>query len=147
MTLISTQPFPSPLRIHLILRSPHRTGNTSRCARSIFVGPNSPVLISNFPVSGNVYTHSSPNRRFNHPQGYYRANHALARIARQISNLFWKPLIESDGIPLDMLRMVMDALYDWKAAYLHHVGVSGGLKGDFIGAISACRPNLCPLSL
>lgn len=38
--------------------------------------------------------------------------------------------------------MVMDALYDWKIAFLQHVGVSGGLKGDFIGAISACRSNL-----
>ena len=32
----------------------------------------------------------------------------------------------------------MDLLYDWKASFLQHVGVSGGLKGDFIGAISAC---------
>lgn len=32
----------------------------------------------------------------------------------------------------------MDLLYDWKATFLQHVGVSGGLKGDFIGAISAC---------
>lgn len=73
--------------------------------------------------------------------GYYRANHALARIARQISKLFWKPIIELDGIPLDTLQTVMDLLYDWKASFLHHVGVAGGLKGDFIGAISACATD------
>lgn len=84
----------------------------------------------------------------NHLQGYYRANHALARIARQISKLFWKPLIEIDGIPLETLQMVMDALYDWKVAFLQHVGVSGGgIKGDFIGAISACWSNLSSLSV
>ncbi|KAF9651348.1 hypothetical protein BDM02DRAFT_3163392 [Thelephora ganbajun] len=73
--------------------------------------------------------------------GYYRANHALARIARQISKLFWKPLIEIDGIPMDTLQMVMEHLYDWKATFLQLVGVSGGLKGDFIGAISACASD------
>jgi hypothetical protein len=52
--------------------------------------------------------------------------------------LFWKPLIELDGIPLDTLQTVMDLLHDWKDSFLSHVGVSGGLKGDFIGAISAC---------
>ena len=78
----------------------------------------------------------------NHSKGYYRANHALARIARQISKLLWKPLIESEGIPLDTLQMVMDALFDWKTSFLQHVGASGGPKGDFIGAISACRSNL-----
>lgn len=85
--------------------------------------------------------HFSPTQRLNNSQGYYRANHALARIARQISKLFWKPLIEIDGIPLETLQIVMDALYDWKAAFLQHIGVSGGLKGDFIGAISACSSD------
>jgi len=73
--------------------------------------------------------------------GYYRANHALSRVARQISKLFWKPVIELDGIPLDTLQTVMDLLYDWKTKFLQHVGVSGGLKGDFIGAISACASD------
>lgn len=35
----------------------------------------------------------------------------------------------------------MDALYGWKAAFLQRVGVSCGIKGDFIGAISACWSN------
>lgn len=83
-----------------------------------------------------------------HSQGYYRANHALSRIARQISKLFWKPVIELDGIPLDTLQTVMDLLYDWKASFLHHVGVSGGgLTGDFIGAISACWSISLPFIL
>ena len=38
----------------------------------------------------------------------------------------------------------MDALFDWKTTFLQHVGASGGPKGDFIGAISACRSNLFP---
>lgn len=36
---------------------------------------------------------------------------------------------------------------DWKNAHLHRVGVSGGLNGDFIGAISACWFSLSPLPL
>lgn len=35
----------------------------------------------------------------------------------------------------------MNLLYDWKTEYLQHVGASGGLKGDFIGAISACASD------
>jgi hypothetical protein len=89
-------------------------------------------------VFGTAHTRSSLTQRLKHLQGYYRANHALSRIARQISKLLWKPSIESDGIPLDTLQLVMDLLYEWKATFLQHVGVSGGLKGDFIGAISAC---------
>ena len=85
-----------------------------------------------------VFARFSPTQPLNYLKGYYRANHALARIARQISKLFWKPLIELDGIPLETLQMVMDALYDWKASHLQHVGASGAPKGDFIGAISAC---------
>jgi hypothetical protein len=91
-----------------------------------------------------VYIRFSPTQYLNHSQGYYRANHALSRIARQISKLSWKPSIESDGIPLDTLHMVMDALYDWKNAFLKHVGASGDPKGDFIGAISACGSDLSP---
>jgi len=101
--------------------------------------------MSNLSVSGTVFTRFSPSQHLNHTQGYYRANHALATIARKISKLFWKPLIESDGIPLDTLQTVMDALHDWKTAFLQHVGVSGGLKGDFISAISACWSSLSPL--
>lgn len=54
-------------------------------------------------------------------------------------------MIENDGIPLDTLQTVMDSLYDWKSAFLHDVGVSGGIKGDFIGAISACGSDLFSL--
>jgi len=43
--------------------------------------------------------------------------------------------------------MVMDSLHEWKSTYLKDVGVSGGLKGDFIGAISACWFNTFPPSL
>jgi len=51
-------------------------------------------------------------------------------------------LIEIDGIPLETLQIVLDTLYDWKTEFLQHIGVSGGLKGDFIGAISACSFDL-----
>lgn len=75
--------------------------------------------------------------------GYYRAAHALARIARQIARNFWKPVVESDGASLESIRSLMEALYHWKAMYLAKVGVPSNFQAewDFISAISACASD------
>lgn len=139
MILISIRPPQSPLRTRQMTpRGSHRIGNILKyviniCQQKPFVPDIPPVSFwyNAYPL---IY-HATSETFW---QGYYRANHALARIARQISKLFWKPLIELDGIPLDTLQTVMDLLYDWKGSFLQHVGASAGPKGDFIGAISAC---------
>jgi hypothetical protein len=76
----------------------------------------------------------------NPSKGWYRAAHAQARIARQISKQFWKPVVEADGIPIDTLMTLMQSLYGWKDQYLAKVGVPSNFQAewDFMSAISAC---------
>ncbi|OCH88689.1 hypothetical protein OBBRIDRAFT_795009 [Obba rivulosa] len=75
--------------------------------------------------------------------GYYRAAHALARIARQMSRQLWRPATESDGIPHDVLRNIMTQLVDWREEYLQHVGVPSNFEAewDFVSAVSACASD------
>ncbi|KZT64930.1 hypothetical protein DAEQUDRAFT_569812 [Daedalea quercina L-15889] len=75
--------------------------------------------------------------------GYYRASHALARIARQMSRQLWRPATESDGIPLDILNNFMNLLNDWRDEYLHHVGVPNNFDSgwDFVSAVTACASD------
>lgn len=56
-------------------------------------------------------------------QGYYRAAHALARTARQMSRQLWKPATEADGLPFDILYTFFKALTEWRDDYLRAVGV------------------------
>ena len=76
-------------------------------------------------------------------QGYYRANHALARIARSMSKNLWRPASEAEGIPYAILCSVVAQIYEWRDQYLHQVGVppNSAANWDFISAISACK---CP---
>ncbi|TBU45011.1 hypothetical protein BD309DRAFT_861086 [Dichomitus squalens] len=73
-------------------------------------------------------------------QGYYRAAHALARIARQMSRQLWRPATESDGVPLDVLAGFMAMLTDWSKDHLQHVGVPSNFEAewDFVSAVTAC---------
>ena len=73
-------------------------------------------------------------------QGYYRAAHALARIARQMSRQLWRPATESDGIPLDVLTGFMNMLTEWSKDHLQHVGVPSNFEAewDFVSAVTAC---------
>ncbi|KDQ62585.1 hypothetical protein JAAARDRAFT_465069 [Jaapia argillacea MUCL 33604] len=72
--------------------------------------------------------------------GYYRASHALARISRQISRQFWRPITESDGIPCDVLCQFISLLSEWRDQYLLKVGIPSNFQAewDFVSAVSAC---------
>ena len=76
-------------------------------------------------------------------QGYYRAAHALARIARQMSRQLWRPATESDGIPLEVLTTFMEQLSEWRDEHLNRVGVPTNMKAewDFVSAVTACEPR------
>ncbi|KAI9061327.1 hypothetical protein FKP32DRAFT_1613112 [Trametes sanguinea] len=78
-----------------------------------------------------------------HPQGYYKAAHALARIARQMARQLWRPATESDGIPADVLTTIMDMLNEWREEYLQHVGVPTAFPAawDFVSAVTACASD------
>ncbi|KAI0632440.1 hypothetical protein C8Q77DRAFT_924437 [Trametes polyzona] len=75
--------------------------------------------------------------------GYYRAAHALARIARQMSRQLWRPATESDGIPIDVLTNFMTLLNEWRDEHLQHVGVPTNFEAewDFVSAVTACASD------
>ncbi|KAM6494197.1 hypothetical protein JOM56_010558 [Amanita muscaria] len=76
-------------------------------------------------------------------EGYYRAAHSLARTARKMSRHLWKPVVESDGIPYDILCTFSQELLQWRNEYLQLVGVPNGLVGDwdFVSAVSCCASD------
>jgi hypothetical protein len=73
--------------------------------------------------------------------GYYRAAHALARIARQMARQLWRPATDSDGMPFDDLSNFKSALGDWRDQYLSQVGASSNFSADwdFVSAVAACK--------
>ncbi|THH09528.1 hypothetical protein EW145_g1941 [Phellinidium pouzarii] len=75
--------------------------------------------------------------------GYYRAAHALARIARHMSKQLWRPSTESDGIPFDALCNIVSGLNDWREEHLPRVGVPSDFESewDFVSAVSACASD------
>ncbi|KAI5120761.1 hypothetical protein M0805_004725 [Coniferiporia weirii] len=75
--------------------------------------------------------------------GYYRAAHALARIARHMSKQLWRPSTESDGIPFDALCNIVNSLNDWRDEHLPRVGVPSDFESewDFVSAVSACASD------
>ncbi|KAL7280160.1 hypothetical protein ACG7TL_006579 [Trametes sanguinea] len=84
-------------------------------------------------------------------EGYYKAAHALARIARQMARQLWRPATESDGIPADVLTTIMDMLNEWRDEYLQHVGVPTAFPAawDFVSAVTACgssSPQRAPVA-
>ncbi|KAK7469120.1 hypothetical protein VKT23_003611 [Stygiomarasmius scandens] len=69
--------------------------------------------------------------------GYYRAAHSLARTARQMSRQLWRPITDSDGIPLHYLCQFGTALRTWRDNYLARVGVPKTYEGwDFVTTVS-----------
>ena len=76
-------------------------------------------------------------------QGYYRAAHALARIARQMSRQLWRPATESDGVPIEVVTNFMALLNEWRDEHLQHVGVPSNFEAewDFVSAVSACTSH------
>jgi len=75
--------------------------------------------------------------------GYYRAAHALARIARQIARQLWRPATDSDGMNADVVAGFIAALSDWKDKYLLKVGVPSNFEADwdFVSVVSACASD------
>ncbi|KAH9161152.1 hypothetical protein EDB89DRAFT_2032283 [Lactarius sanguifluus] len=76
-------------------------------------------------------------------EGYYRAAHALARISRHMSKNLWIPTTDSDGVPVEVLRGIMQRLNEWRAQYLPRVGVPTDFDAewDFVSAVSACASD------
>ncbi|KAJ7784676.1 hypothetical protein B0H16DRAFT_1709374 [Mycena metata] len=76
-------------------------------------------------------------------EGYYRAAHALARVARQMSRNLWRPVTDSDGVSFDVLYMLTTALSAWRDEYLTVVGVPSNFEGewDFVSAVSSCASD------
>ncbi|KAJ7857696.1 hypothetical protein B0H14DRAFT_2352091, partial [Mycena olivaceomarginata] len=76
-------------------------------------------------------------------EGYYRAAHALARVARQMSRNLWRPVTDADGVPFDVLYMLTTALSSWRDEYLTVVGVPSNFEGewDFVSAVSSCASD------
>lgn len=74
-------------------------------------------------------------------QGYYRASHALARIARQMARLLWKPATDCDGLPYEDLNRYIIALSEWRDQHLEKVGLPKNFNTgwDFISVVSACE--------
>ncbi|KAJ7644050.1 hypothetical protein FB45DRAFT_999277 [Roridomyces roridus] len=76
--------------------------------------------------------------------GYYRAAHALARIARQMSRNLWRPITDSDGVAFDMLYMLTTSLSEWRDEHLQTVGVPRDFSSsnwDFVSAVSSCASD------
>ncbi|KAI5896651.1 uncharacterized protein SCHCODRAFT_02615463 [Schizophyllum commune H4-8] len=75
--------------------------------------------------------------------GYYRAAHALARVARTMSRRLWTPAVEAGGIPHATLRLLTQALAGWRAAHLAAVGVPRdfGRGWGFVEAVSTCASD------
>ncbi|KAJ8523233.1 hypothetical protein ONZ45_g262 [Pleurotus djamor] len=75
--------------------------------------------------------------------GYYRAAHALARIARNMSRQLWRPATEADGIILEVIKGFASNLNQWRDSYLSMVGVPSNFEGewDFVSAVSSCASD------
>ncbi|TRM63963.1 hypothetical protein BD626DRAFT_493337 [Schizophyllum amplum] len=75
--------------------------------------------------------------------GYYRAAHALARVARTMSRRLWTPAAEAGGIPRPTLLLLVQALGGWRAAHYSAVGVPRdfGRGWGFVEAVSTCASD------
>ncbi|KAF7985507.1 hypothetical protein HWV62_3717 [Athelia sp. TMB] len=96
------------------------------------------------PVTSEFLDNSKPSPREQLEfLGYYRASHALARIARQMARLLWKPTTDSDGIPYDELNRYITALSEWRDQYLAKVGLPKNFNTgwDFISVVSSCASD------
>ncbi|KZT09351.1 uncharacterized protein LAESUDRAFT_756976 [Laetiporus sulphureus 93-53] len=98
-------------------------------------------LVSSSTLSIPQYPQQSTVRMI---QGYYRAAHALARIARNMSRQLWRPATESDGIPVDVFKHFIEALTGWREQYLSMIGVPTNAlpsNWDFVSAVTSCASD------
>ncbi|KAI9463794.1 hypothetical protein F5148DRAFT_1210757 [Russula earlei] len=94
------------------------------------------------PVSMESDGQTKPDPR-EHLEGYYRAAHALARVSRHMSKNLWIPTTDSEGVPVEALRVIIHQLNEWRAQYLPRVGVPTDFAAewDFVSAVSACASD------
>ena len=60
-----------------------------------------------------------------------------------MSRQLWRPTIESDGIPFDVLCSIVTNLNEWRDEHLPRVGVPSNFESewDFVSAVSACASD------
>lgn len=60
-----------------------------------------------------------------------------------MSKTLWIPTTDSDGVPVEVLRGIMQQLNEWRAQYLPRVGVPTDFDAewDFVSAVSACASD------
>ncbi|KIY67126.1 hypothetical protein CYLTODRAFT_397715 [Cylindrobasidium torrendii FP15055 ss-10] len=98
-----------------------------------------------FYVAESVGDQATPSARAHSAfHSYYTAAHALARTARQMSRVLWKPVTEQDGVPFESLVIMVRDLLVWRDTHLPAVGVSNNKDGqtwDFVTAVSSCASD------
>jgi hypothetical protein len=64
----------------------------------------------------------------------------MARVVRMMSRQLWRPTTEAEGVSLDQIAHISDALRRWRDDYLTQVGVPANFQADwdFVAAVSAC---------
>jgi hypothetical protein len=60
-----------------------------------------------------------------------------------MSKNLWIPTTDSEGVPVEVLRFIIQQLNDWRAQYLPRVGVPTDFAAewDFVSAVSACASD------
>jgi hypothetical protein len=60
-----------------------------------------------------------------------------------MSKNLWIPTTDSDGVPVEVLRVIIQQLNDWRAQYLPRVGIPTDFAAewDFVSAVSACASD------
>src|SRR5712671_4089302 len=60
-----------------------------------------------------------------------------------MSKNLWIPTTDSDGVPVEVLRVITHQLNEWRAQYLPRVGVPTDFAAewDFVSAVSACASD------
>jgi len=60
-----------------------------------------------------------------------------------MSKNLWIPTTDSDGVPVEVLRVIIQQLNEWREQYLPRVGVPTDFAAewDFVSAVSACASD------
>jgi len=60
-----------------------------------------------------------------------------------MSKNLWIPTTDAEGVPVEVLRVIIQQLNDWRAQYLPRVGVPTDFAAewDFVSAVSACASD------
>ena len=75
--------------------------------------------------------------------GWYSAAHSMACVIREMSRQLWRPNVEAEGIPFQILVRLVRPLHQWRDDFLVHVGVPSNFQADwdFVAAVSACTSD------